>query len=440
MKEFDLNDKINLPTNTITKHIIDYYIIFAPEYPNWIVLDENEYKLFCYLLNNDIKRSMLNLRDIDKIEESSVVDVANSVLYKIENAQFYADTNIQKEIEMKKITKAIHVNVTNDCNLRCKHCYMSAGVGEKKELCKEKLLSFVENITALNGTTDIVISGGEPLLYKDIFDIIIAFKKLGHKIILFTNGLLINESNIEFISNNVDEVQISMEGISCKFFELIRGNGKYKQLVNALRLLEAEDVPITLAITVLDDVLFDVKENIISFLNDFNFKNINVRINDKIELKGNMLLYNNGHTIDEQEKKLAVISIIKELADNGYYVVNEKERNIHFTNCGIGTSININFDGKIYPCSEFSCDYYDLDTSPEYIIAQFNILNERSSMEFMDICTDCEIKYICNGGCRVKNFLIEDSYIKPACNDKYKEKKYYGLLMDYLYKENKNAL
>lgn len=432
MKEFDLNNKLSLPINTITKCIKEFYIIFAPEYPNWLVLDENEYKFFCYLLNDNIKRSMLKLRDINAVEESNVLDIANNVLYKIENAQFYINTKVQKEIGINKITKSIHINVTNDCNLRCKHCYMSAGFGEKKELCKEKLLLFIEEITTLNGATDIIISGGEPLLYKDLFDIIITCKQLGHKVTLFTNGLLINESNIEFISNNVDEVQVSMEGISCKFYEKIRGQGNYEHLINTLMLLKIKNVPITLAITVLDDVLDDVKENIISFLKKINFRYINVRINDQIELKGNMLLYDNRQIIDEKEKKLSVIGIMKELVENGYSVINEKERNIHFSNCGIGTSININYDGKIYPCSEFGCDFYDLDTSPKYIIDRFNAINEKSSVEFMDFCTECEVKFICNGGCRIKNLLKNGSYIKPLCDDAYKEKKYYDLLMDYL--------
>ena len=432
MKEFDLNDRLSLPINTITKYIKGFYIIFAPEYPNWIVLDENEYKFFCYLLSDNIRRSMLNLRDIDEIEENNVLGIANRVLYKIENAQFYNDTKIQKEIKMNKITKSIHISITNDCNLRCKHCYMSAGFGEKKELCKEKLLLFIKKITVLNGATDITISGGEPLIYNDLFDIILTCKQLGHKIILFTNGLLINESNIEFISNNVDEVQISMEGISCKFYEMIRGHGQYEHLVNTFRLLLVNNIPTTLAITVLDDVLYDIKENIVPFLNNINIKNINVRINDQIELKGNMLSYDNRQKIDEQEKKLTVICIMKALIDNGYSVISEKERNIHFTNCGIGTSININYDGKIYPCSELGCDFYDLDTSPRYIIDNFNAINEKSSMEFMDSCTECELKYICNGGCRIKNFLTNGSYIKPTCNDEDKEKKYNDLLVDYL--------
>ena len=197
-------------------------------------------------------------------------------------------------------------------------------------------------------------------------------------------------------------------------------------------LLKIKNVPITLAITVLDDVLDDVKENIISFLKKINFRYINVRINDQIELKGNMLLYDNRQIIDEKEKKLSVIGIMKELVENGYSVINEKERNIHFSNCGIGTSININYDGKIYPCSEFGCDFYDLDTSPKYIIDRFNAINEKSSVEFMDFCTECEVKFICNGGCRIKNLLKNGSYIKPLCDDAYKEKKYYDLLMDYL--------
>lgn len=208
MKEFNMTDRIEFPSYTVTKLIEDLYIVFAPKYPNWIVLDRYEHKLYEYLLNNTIVDSMIKLRDQDKVEESIVVSIANKVLYKIEDTKFYKNTKIQQEDAMSEITKTIHFNITNDCNLRCKHCYMSAGVNDKKELSKEKVLSFLNEITNRNGSTEVVISGGEPLIHKDVYKIIEGCKKLNHKVILFTNGLLIDEGNIEFIKNNVDEIQI----------------------------------------------------------------------------------------------------------------------------------------------------------------------------------------------------------------------------------------
>lgn len=432
MKEFDLESILDLPTHIIVKKISNYYILFAPEYPNWIVVDEKGEKLFGYLQNHSIKESMLYLRDIDGIPENEVISVAQSVLSKIEIAKFYHDASIEQEVDVADITKTIHINLTNNCNLRCKHCYMSAGLIEKQELDHNSLILFVEKITKIIGPTEVVISGGEPLVYRSFFEVVNDIKKLGHRIILFTNGLLIDSTNIDFLKEHVDEVQISMEGISRNCYEWIRGRGNYSCLKATLKLLKSRQIPTTLAITVLDDVLDDVQNNIIPFLEELDYDLINVRINDDIEFSGNMLSFNAKIKLDEKTKKLSILNILDKLSDSGYDVINTQKRNIRFTNCGIGTSININFDGKVYPCSDFRHVFFDLNTDAEIVIEKFNEINKNSTVDAMTKCADCEIKYLCCGGCRIQNFVRNGSFIAPVCDQDYKERKYYQLLEDYL--------
>ena len=45
-KEFDVNSKVNLPHITVEKTIDGYHIVIAPDKPNWIVLDDQEYEIF----------------------------------------------------------------------------------------------------------------------------------------------------------------------------------------------------------------------------------------------------------------------------------------------------------------------------------------------------------------------------------------------------------
>lgn len=421
-----------MPQYVITKKVGEFYIVLAPEYPNWIILDFHEYGFFEHLKHNSIKESMIKQRDSNNYNELEVIAIAERVLTKIEFADFYCETEIRDELKIKDITKTIHINLTNDCNLRCKHCYMSAGFNMKTELDKEKLVNFIEEFSRLNGKTDVVLSGGEPLMYSSLCNVIINLKRLGHKIILFTNGILINESNIAFLKENVDEIQISMEGITRQYYESVRGLGTYDSLIRALKLVQEKHIPLTLAVTVLDDVLEDISLNLLPFLKEMNFNDIEVRINDSIENKGNFLLFNSSQEIDKETKKIKVIKIINQLVNNGYTSRNSKERNIHFSNCGIGTTININYDSKIYPCSEYGRLFFDLDTNPDYIISSFNEISNNSSLMLMSECSDCDLKFICGGSCRVKNQMSNGSYIKPICNEELKNMKLNELLIDYL--------
>ncbi len=60
--------------------------------------------------------------------------------------------------------------LTQKCNLRCPHCYMEAGRPATRELTTEECLALIDEMQAL-GTEMLILTGGEPLLRKDIFDI-----------------------------------------------------------------------------------------------------------------------------------------------------------------------------------------------------------------------------------------------------------------------------
>nr|NIV11863.1 radical SAM protein [Fodinibius sp.] len=59
-------------------------------------------------------------------------------------------------------------NLTKMCNLKCPHCYMEAGKRAESELTLDECLSLIDEMKSL-GTEMIILTGGEPLLRKDIY-------------------------------------------------------------------------------------------------------------------------------------------------------------------------------------------------------------------------------------------------------------------------------
>jgi radical SAM protein with 4Fe4S-binding SPASM domain len=429
--EFDINEKLKFPDPLNVKEVDDLFIILASNYPNWIVLNTWEYRLFKYLQKDSIINSLTSFTSDYKIKEEKTLSIIQTLLTKIEKVQFYSYTEISCEEKMDTIKKKIQINLTNSCNLRCKHCYLAAGMTKKYELNVEKLIEFLENIYNIDGKTEVVVSGGEPLVYDDIFKIIEYLKSKEHKVILFTNGTLINKNNIKALKRYIDEIQISMEGISKEYYEKIRGIGNYKKLLETISLIRGESIQLTLAITVLVDLLDDIEKELLKFLRMINVTNINVRINGEIEYKGNAINLEDANFEIDYAKEIRIKNIINSLGNNGYNIVSSRYRNIHFSNCGIGTNIVINYDGKIYPCSMYDMDFFNMEDSPFRIISQFNDINNNSGLEKIVCCHDCELRYICNGGCRIKNFLHNGSYTIPFCTDVLKERKYLSLLSGY---------
>lgn len=104
-------------------------------------------------------------------------------------------------------------NLTSRCNLKCGHCYRDSDPGCKEtELSDEKCLELVGEIQALHPPI-VLLSGGEPLLRKNIFSIIKKCKTAGLRVGLSTNGTLIDRDLARKIQkNDVDYVGVSVDG------------------------------------------------------------------------------------------------------------------------------------------------------------------------------------------------------------------------------------
>ncbi|MBF0531971.1 MAG: radical SAM protein [Candidatus Omnitrophica bacterium] len=104
-------------------------------------------------------------------------------------------------------------NVTSRCNLQCGHCYRDASSGNgADDLTDQNCLNFIREIKELNPPI-VLLTGGEPLLRGNIFDIIRVCRDEGLSVGLSTNGTLINPDMAKKIQDaGVSYVGISIDG------------------------------------------------------------------------------------------------------------------------------------------------------------------------------------------------------------------------------------
>ncbi|HKJ77179.1 MAG TPA: radical SAM protein, partial [Gammaproteobacteria bacterium] len=105
-------------------------------------------------------------------------------------------------------------NLVRRCNLTCKHCYStSADKDFAGELTTEEVYTTLEDLKGF-GVPVLILSGGEPLMRPDIFDISERAKAMGFYVGLSTNGTLIEEAMADRIAaTGYDYVGISIDGI-----------------------------------------------------------------------------------------------------------------------------------------------------------------------------------------------------------------------------------
>ncbi|MDA1097667.1 MAG: heme d1 biosynthesis radical SAM protein NirJ [Proteobacteria bacterium] len=128
-------------------------------------------------------------------------------------------------------------NLIRRCNLNCKHCYsISADTDFAGELSKDEIFTVMADLSAF-GVPVLILSGGEPLLRPDIFEISAKAKEMGFYVGLSTNGTLIDESNIDAIQGaDYNYVGISLDGIGATHDAFRRRQGAYAASVKGARL------------------------------------------------------------------------------------------------------------------------------------------------------------------------------------------------------------
>lgn len=128
-------------------------------------------------------------------------------------------------------------NLIRRCNLRCKHCYStSLDIDFKDELTTEQIKTTIDDLKVAQVPV-LILSGGEPLLRSDIYEITEYAKQKGFYLALSTNGTLINEDNIEAIkAAEYQYVGISIDGLEEFHDEFRRQKGSFKTSMHAIKL------------------------------------------------------------------------------------------------------------------------------------------------------------------------------------------------------------
>lgn len=145
------------------------------------------------------------------------------------------------------------IAITSFCNLRCNHCYL---INKNYSCISLDGCKTVFKNLADNGVLTVEISGGEPLMHKEFFNIIKLAKGFGFYIKLFTNATLINPSNVNTILELIDSFRISLDGEQITH-DLRRGKGAFDKTICALHLLKGSNVQINM--TVDDQNYHDIK-------------------------------------------------------------------------------------------------------------------------------------------------------------------------------------
>ncbi|MBI4305786.1 MAG: radical SAM protein, partial [Chloroflexi bacterium] len=143
-------------------------------------------------------------------------------------------------------------NTTQRCNLRCSHCYLAAGESAAAELSFEEGCRLIDELAAA-GTQMLILTGGEPLMRRDIAKLAAHASGRGLLAVVGTNGMLLSPRLIrELKEAGVGGAGISLDSLDPAKHDAFRGvQGAWEGTVRGIRLCAAEELPVLLQMTVL---------------------------------------------------------------------------------------------------------------------------------------------------------------------------------------------
>lgn len=158
----------------------------------WIRLTKEIYYYFLEAVEKDIEPNMF----FNMFEDQEDREYIEQIYRKMVSIAILEDKKIL-------LPKEISIEITNKCNLNCKHCCIDAN-SRTDEMSTDEIYRSIRKIAKWN-PDNVSISGGEPLVRRDIKEILIYLRKVYNgKITLSTNGLLIDKENIETLKKCVD--------------------------------------------------------------------------------------------------------------------------------------------------------------------------------------------------------------------------------------------
>lgn len=324
--------------------------------------------------------------------------------------------------------------VTTACNLGCIHCHASSGKPHPDELTTEEGFRLLDEIASVKEFRMLVLTGGEPLVRKDIFELMNYGKKLGLRFAVATNGTLITEGiAYRLKESGVVGVAISLDCADPKVHNFIRNHPQAYEL--ALQgIAKAKKAGLALQINfTATKYNTDCLEDTIEMVD---------KLGADIMLTYQLVSVGRGQDVKEfalgkweNQKLLSSIAgkqklsrtIIEPVAAPQYwpYLLNGKDglglkiAKTLFHGCTAGRGfVYIRANGDVWPCEFVGVSAGNVKDIPFSQIWQesevFQKLRRRGNLK--GSCRDCEFNQIC-GGCRGRAWALTGDYLAedPSC-------------------------
>ena len=331
---------------------------------------------------------------------------------------------------------------TNDCNLRCKHCYHNKEGQKDHKQSKSNLMNLVEVKSMINNLVDTTqrwdmvpifhISGGEPLMRKDLLDILDYTRQNHVSTRILTNGTLITlEKAKAFRKRGVERVQISIDGNKEKHNYIRQKDYAFDKAMQGISNSKNAGLGVTISFTAMQSnkwyVEQAIKDSVEAGADVFGIQSYvpdpKLGINDPEFINAQELysIYKNQRELNKKygnKIKLLETEVLWNLmhCDDPLKKIS-RETGKFLGGCGAGYSgISVLSDGTVYPCRRLPIDIGHISEGLVKLITEKEVMHNLRDLDKIKKNTGCGFVSHCKG-CRAIAYATTGNYMAkdPMC-------------------------
>lgn len=419
-KDFRLGDGIPFPLDSLHRQVDGHHVFLSVDKASYVVTDDIGAHFVELLLDEmALGEAIERVCGDFSISTGAASKTLSQLLIQAEKNGYYQH---RATVEDSFDHFPILCYLSRFCNLACTHCYMAAGptISTENDLSVAEWSEVFAGYRSFLSTHEqhaakITLTGGEPMARRDFFEVAQAAKSHDVFVEVFSNGTLIRDAaTARRLAEVADLVQISLDGATAPINDAIRGKGTHRRIVRALEHLMATDVHVRLAVTLMPANAQDFAENLIDTVRRIGQGKIEIRIG-LANIQGRA--DSSVRFADSVEGEKILQSLLGQLYEQGLRPPRNIQSNFRDVSCGYGKSLNIGCDGTVYACAIEVFPIGNLrEQSFESLASRVYQLAFDSEVDNIRGCQKCELRYFCNGGCRLNNLFKHDNLFITACN------------------------
>lgn len=409
--DYELSEAFPIPSELSHHRIDDTNLIIAPRLPAWIAVGDAEAEVIGRLSKG------ATLADAVLCLQSWGLDRPGERLSELLSRlaiEGFLETDESAAARRQETTLQFHV--TNACNLRCTHCYVSSGVPFPHEAGLDTWIEIIEAAAARYKTLYVGISGGEPLLVPWLPELLAYTRSKEIRTALLSNGMLWTDKRVSEIGPNVDLVNVSLDGATAEVHDAVRGRGAFRQALRGIHRIGSAGIEVGINICLMQSNIHDIEQNLHGLIKSFPF-GVSVLFGKFVEEgRGRDI---RSEQVPPQELARVLPKLASQFLESGWRPTSLSKRR----NCGFGQSYAIYANGDVSPClSPIFIAGNVLKESVGAVFDRVMVRSAKADVDVLPLCRTCDVRYICGGGCHLPQLKQGMEMAQNECSSEFRRR------------------